>query len=381
MISRELVTLFFITFFVGQSVSLISPILPSIRNEFNLSYAAVSSVLALFGLSRLLTSLPVGYLYHRINSKKLLLTGLFLIFAGSGIAFLTRSLAEFFISQIITGVGFSFCTTTIIISLSLATRRENIGRVLGFNTLARSSAAVAAPVMAGLISALFLWRSVFAFYFLLSIITFCLALFFVSHKTKSLNAADIKTNTGGRYTKHAIGSLLLTGFLASFATVGFRATVVPLFARDALGMDVAAIGLVLGVSAILHFITAPVAAIFSDRYGRKKFLLFGLIAQMIGLLYFLYVKTFFDLIISAVFLGIGTMIFVLPPAILADVSSVSKMSRNQSMLRFMIDLGFFAGPFAMGIILDGYGFSAAALVTTAFTLVTLVTVIHYVKEK
>lgn len=381
MISREIVTLFFITFFVGQSVSLISPILPSIRDEFGLSYAAVSSVLALFGLARLLTSLPVGYLYHKTSSKALLLIGIFLICAGSGMAFLSTSLAEFLISQVITGVGFSFCVTTIVITLALATKKENRGKALGFNTLARSAAAVAAPVIAGFISVLFLWRSVFAFYFLLSILAFILAWIFVSHKTRSLNVSEVTTKPAGHYTRHAVGAMLLTGFLASFSTAGFRATIIPLFARDVLIMDIAAIGLVLGISAVLHFVTAPAAAILSDRYGRKKFLLFGLIAQLIGLVYFLYVETVFDLVISAAFLGIGTMIFVLPPAILADVSPENKMSRNQSLLRFMIDLGFFVGPFAMGIILDGYGFPATALVTIAFTFISLAGVFLYVKEK
>ncbi len=366
------------TFFVGLSVSLVSPILPAIRDEFGLSYSMISFVVALFGLARLVTSLPAGHLYHKLNAKILVSSGIFLVFAGSLMAFLSKTFIEFLASQIITGVGFSFCVTTIMIYLSFASTKENRGKILGFNTMARSSSSIAAPVIAGIIPSVFLWRHVFFFYFIFALLMLFVSWFFVRHIKVEHKTLSFKAHAN--YNRYALASLLGTGFLASFSTAGFRATIIPLFAGDVMKLDIAAIGLVMGVSAVMHFITAPLAASLSDRYGRKKFLLLGLSAQLTGLLYFLFARNIFDLLVSSALLGIGTMIFILPPAIIGDISPHSKMSRNQSLLRFMIDLGFFAGPLILGIALDVYGFAFTAVTTMAVTAANLLAVYCFVKE-
>ncbi len=379
MISREIAILFFVTFFAGMSVSLMAPILPQIRDEFSLSYAAVSVVLAVFGMARLAMALPAGYFYHKVSSKILLLSGIAAIFFGSLLAFFSRSFAEFIMSQIIIGAGFSFCVTTIIISLSLAAGKGNRGTILGINSMARSSSAIAAPVLAGIISSMLLWRFVFGFYILMAIAAFAMSWAFVRPKAADKRGKEKGGN--GFYSKPALLSVLFTGFLASFSTAGFRATVVPLFASDVIKLDASAIGMVFGISAVLHFVTAPAAAVLSDRYGRKRFLLFGLAAQLAGLVYFLFSRSLSDLVISMAFLGAGTMIFVLPPAIVGDISPAKNMGRNQSLLRFAIDSGFFAGPLALGLILDVYGFSFTAFATIAMTLISIALTLCFVRER
>lgn len=49
-------------------------------------------------------------------------------------------------------------------------------------------------------------------------------------------------------------------------------------------------------------------------------------------------------------------------------------------ISILFSITFFAGPLVLGIILDVYGFGYTAVTTLAFTLVSTVSVLYFVKE-
>ncbi len=378
-VDKEIAAFFFVTFFMGMSVSLMAPLIPVIKEDFNLSYTLASFVLTSFGVARMLLALPSGYLYNHVNRKKLLLIGMGLMSVSSLIAGLSQSFAQFLIAQIIMGAGFSFCITTIIISLSVSTESGNRGKVLGMNTFARSAAAVVAPVMSGFIAITLGWRSVFLFYSFITFVAILFILFYIKKDYKKVREPVIRGNSKNN-VRYMLFVLFLVSFLATFTTLGFKSTILPLYSRDVLHLEVAAISLVLSLMAVMHLITSPAAAILSDKYGRKSFLMFGLATTVIGTFLFLFVSNMPMLIVAAIFLGLGTMIFVLPVTIMGDITPHAKAGKYYGIQRFATDLGFVVGPISLGYIVDIYGFTAATLVTILISSVILILAAIFVHE-
>ncbi len=379
-LDSETAVLFFVTFFIGSSVSMLAPLIPEIRNEYSLSYTAAALVFSSYGIARLLISLPSGYLYHRINRRILLAAGLILMAVSSVVAFYSTSFVQFIASQVIMGAGFSFCVTTIVISLSLSATRRNRGKTLGMNTFARSASATVAPAAAGFIAIAFGWRSVYLFYTFVVLAALAIVVIFV--KKKELGREEDEEPGGKRKNNIAVtlAVLFMVAFLATFSTAGFKSNVVPLYSKDVLKLDTATISLVLSLMALMHLITSPIAAWYSDKYGRRVFLLLGLLATMLGSFAFLFVDSMAMLVIAAVLLGAGTMIFISPVTILGDITPRAHAGRNYGILRFVIDLGFVLGPVILGYIIDTYGFSAAALVTGSLSLLVFILAYSIVKE-
>lgn len=378
-IDREVAVLFFVTFFVGMSVSLMAPLLPVIRDEFSLSYTLVSLVFSAFGIARLLLALPSGYLYHHASRRTLLLAGVALMSASALITGLSSSFVQLIASQLLMGAGFSLCITTIVISLSLSTTRKNRGSVMGMNTFARSLAAVIGPAVSGILILSLGWRSVF---FLYAIMTGAAALFIAAFikKEQAREAGDTVKKRSGTKLRHMLLTLFLVSFLAAFTTVGFKNNMVPLYSKDVLHADVATISVILSLMALVHMATSPAAAVLSDRYGRRIFLLSGLAATVMGTFLFLFVSGLPLLIVAAVLLGFGTVIFVMPVTIIGDITPPEHAGRNYGIQRFLTDLGFVVGPLSLGYVADVYGFTAVTWLTGLLSLAVLALAVLFVKE-
>ncbi len=375
---RENSVLFITTFFIAFSITMMAPILPEIKNEFQLSYTAVSFVLSSFAISRLILSLPTGYLYERINRKKLLIAGIILLSAGSLVAGLSKDFIVFLLSLVIMGAGFSICITTILVSLSVASTKENRGRMLGMNSFARSIGAIAAPSLAGVIAASSGWRNVFLFYAGMSL--FCIAIVYFYFSTKSIKSENEDDEKEvGNYKKTLYG-LFFVMFLSNLIFAGFRNSAVPLFAADVIGLDVSSIGFILSISAVVFLLSAPLSAYMSDKHGRKIFIVLATLALTLSAFGFLLTTTYTHLLLIMLFFGYGSIVFVSSVAMLGDITTRKKASKNFSVMRFISDLGIVVGPLITGIILDLFGFSITGWIFGILSFLTFLIALYLLEE-
>lgn len=354
-VDSESASLFIATFFIAFSVTMMAPILPEIRNEFQLSYTAASLILSSFGISRLILSLPSGWLYERVNKKKLLMAGIATLSAGSLVAGLSSDFLTFLVSQVIMGAGFSVCITTVIVSISSSATKENRGSLLGMNSFVRSLGGIIAPTLAGIIAVSFGWRSMFLFYAGISLLCIVILQLMFSGNVKKAASEDEheQENRNYRQTLYAVFAIM---FLTNFVFAGFRGSTIPLFASDVMKLDAGQIGMMLSVSAIIFLIFAPVSAYLSDRHGRKVFMVLATFAYTLSIFGFLVAKNYTHMLLLMALFGYGSIIFVSSTAMLGDITSQRKASKNYTMMRFISDLGMVVGPLVTGFILDNYNF-------------------------
>lgn len=365
------------TFVTGYSMGIIAPILPMIKDEFLLSYTAAGVVLSMFGIARIITSVPSGYLYGKISNKSLLIAGLALLSVGSLYITMTKDLASFLIAEIVMGMGFSIGITTITIFLSTNSKRNRRGSTLGRNTMARSFAGIISPAIAGFIAALFAWRYIFLFYAILAIFT----IFIIAKKFDGKQAT--KPVGINRMKNKSILPILVIlyfiSFVATFVGSGFKNTIIPLYA-DSIGLGVGVIGLLLSIAAVIHLVTTPKIASLSDRYGRKRFLLAGITASVFAALLFIFSNSLISLIAVSILLGFGTMIFIFPVIIIGDITHAGSAGKTFGLQRSVADLGIVIGPIALGVVLDIFGFAATSIVVIFLLLACFLLVKYRIHE-
>jgi DHA1 family tetracycline resistance protein-like MFS transporter len=117
--------------------------------------------------------------------------------------------------------------------------------------------------------------------------------------------------------------------------------------------------------AVMQFIFAPILGNLSDKYGRRKVLLFSLLG--FGIDYFItgFATSFAWLFVGRMIAGITGASFATASAYIADVSPPEKRAQNFGMIGVAFGVGFIVGP-ALGGYLSGFGlrvpfFAAAGL--------------------
>lgn len=124
-------------------------------------------------------------------------------------------------------------------------------------------------------------------------------------------------------------------------------------------------GWLLFVYAVMQFIFAPILGNLSDRYGRRRILLFSLFGFGMDYLLQGFAPNIFWLFVGRFIAGITGGSFTTASAYIADISTSEKRAQNFGMIGAAFGLGFIIGP-VLGGILGHYGprvpfFAAAVL--------------------
>lgn len=124
-------------------------------------------------------------------------------------------------------------------------------------------------------------------------------------------------------------------------------------------------GWLLFVYAVMQFIFAPILGNLSDRYGRRRILLFSLFGFGMDYLLQGFAPNIFWLFVGRFIAGITGGSFTTASAYIADISTPEKRAQNFGMIGAAFGLGFIIGP-VLGGILGHYGprvpfFAAAVL--------------------
>jgi MFS family permease len=106
----------------------------------------------------------------------------------------------------------------------------------------------------------------------------------------------------------------------------------------------------------------------SDRYGRKPFIVAGMLLQAAALAWIATADTFTMWATAAVLLGAGTaMVYPTLLAAIGDVAHPAWRARAVGVYRLWRDGGFAVGALLAGLLADAYGIRTATAVVAALT--------------
>ena len=137
------------------------------------------------------------------------------------------------------------------------------------------------------------------------------------------------------------------------------------------GLSVARIGWLAAAYPAVWGLGQVITGALSDRWGRKPFIVTGMLTQAVALALVALGDTFGTWLIAAVLLGTGTaMVYPTLLAAIGDVAHPSWRARSVGIYRLWRDGGFAAGALLAGIIADLWGVRPAVWVVAVLTAIS-----------
>ena len=168
--------------------------------------------------------------------------------------------------------------------------------------------------------------------------------------------------------------LLLSVFIALLG-IGIIVPVMPVFA-ESLGAGGLALGIIIAAFSLTRGFCQPIVGNLSDRWGRKGFLISGLVVYgLVGLL-MPEATSIGSLILIRSLHGVGSaMIVPVAMAYVADLSPVGHEGRTMGLLNIAIFTGIGSGPLIGGLCSDRWGMASAFYVMACLSFLAMMLVI------
>ena len=162
-LSREVVVLGIIAFFVMVGFGVVIPVLPVFVRSFHVGYTEVGAVVSAFALMRLVASPFCGKLVDWAGERTILALGIGIVAVSSAMVGLAQSYLEVLLLRGAGGIGsamFSISAMTLLLGTTAPSMR---GRAVGFYQGGFLIGGMAGPAIGGLLAVISL-RAPFFFY-------------------------------------------------------------------------------------------------------------------------------------------------------------------------------------------------------------------------
>ena len=191
-----------------------------------------------------------------------------------------------------------------------------------------------------------------------------------SQENQADNDQEWALKCGMARPKPAIIFIFITLFLDIFG-IGVIVPVLPKLVEqlqhDNIQAAAHSVGWLGALYAFMQFVFSPVLGALSDRFGRRKVILFSLFGSGIDYLLLAWAPTIGWLYLARIVSGITAANFSAASAYIADVTPPDKRAAGFGMIGAAFGLGFIAGP-AIGGLLGQYGLRLPFLVAAGITL-------------
>lgn len=378
-----------LAFLVLLGTGTVLPTLPLFARSFGVGYGGAGLLLASFGIARLITDVAAGLVVDRVGERIAGTSGL-LILASSALA---TGLAPTFPAAVVfwgfAGMGSAIVFAAQFSYLLRAVPRRRMARTLSIFYGAFNIGIVAGGLAGGTVAHAFGLTAPLYLTAALTFLAAALYLRFVPSPPARERSAETPAEAEVRMLRQGrqvIARLLRTpGFAAAMLTnlaylwviAAVFNTLVPLFARDELGMSPFGIGVIFAVTLAAEFAVLYPAGSAADRRGRKAVLVPSL-AALAGMTVIVgWAGTPVVLALLMALLGVASGVAGVPPAaILSDVVPEQESGTGVGAFRFTGDLGFALAPLAVGFAVDPLGFRGAFAIAALPAFLILLVVLR-----
>ena len=348
-------------FTVSLGYGVVAPVLPAYAREFGVGFAAASAIVSAFAVMRLIFAPASGSLVKRFGERKVYVVGILIVAVTTGACAFAGEYWQLVTLRALAGIGstmFSVSAMGLLIKLSPVDARA---RVASLNSGSFMVGGVAGPLLGAAFASLG-FRAPFVFYFVLLLIA--ASIVGITLRNSQVVSSDEHNPEHPAMTlrqalqRSQYRAALSSAFAHGWATIGVRSALIPLFVVAVLGESPAVAGLMFATFAVANLIFLMPAGRWADQYGRKPFILVGLIISTAGLLLLTATDHLWWAVAVVAIGGVGSA-FTAPAqqAVVADV--LGKRARGGQVLatyQMSTDFGAVLGPIVAGIVIDLAGF-------------------------
>lgn len=337
----------------------ISPIVPAITSDFQISNTAIGIALTGMWLAYALVQFPSGILGDRFGERMVIL------FALSGTAIMSVLLATspgfavFAVCVVglgaVTGLHYSTAT-------SLLTRTyDNIGTAVGIHTLGAPAGGLIAPIVAAWISVRYGWRPAVAIGGIIAVPMFVLFAQCVSSAQPLRPDQSVWTRFRVRPILELLSRppIVFTAVIASIGAFVWQgaASFLPTFLIDYRGQSPTIAGLLFSLYFVVQAAVKPGLGILSDRYDRDLAIAICVITSALGLILFVIGPGFVSILGGVTLVGTGLGMAVAVEPRFMDELSEDEQGIGFGLVRTIYLVVASSGSVAVGFFADLFGWA------------------------
>jgi MFS family permease len=246
---------------------MIPPLLPAIREHFQLSYSEMGGLYTFFRFFGNIAQAPAAYLVHFVPISTILVSGLLWLSVGMFVSSLSSTYGMLVLVSAVGGIGAATYHPVAVTILSRVFGRDSLGRAIALHLSASTMGAVIGPLLVGLLLIYYEWRLPLQIWSALGIfVGVGLFLFLRSQKDdfQPKNKALVLP-----FFSRPLGIYILAESLWGVAQMGLM-TFLPLFLVDYRGFNQGKAATVFGIMALSGTLFRPFVGALMDWMGRRK---------------------------------------------------------------------------------------------------------------
>jgi MFS family permease len=362
-------------------------LLPLYVLELGASPAFAALVVGLRGIGVLLFDVPAGMLVARFGDKPVLLGGLAVMLCGFAALSVTTEPLAISLAAVAIGSGHAAWMLGRQSYLADICAPSELGRAIAAMAGLHRGGALIGPAAGGAIAAFAGYPVAFAIGAASAVAAAAMVLAFARGVAASQAAGDHSLAGTVRVLRTERRAFATAGVsaLALQLMRASRQLLVPLFGQ-ALGLDVAAIGLVYSLGAVVDISLFYPSGVLADRFGRKWSAVPSMLLYVLGLAALPLAGGVYSLTAVAALLGLanglGTGVVMIIGADLARRSG--QQGQFLGLWRLIGDLGVGVAPLLSGVLVDAASLAAASLtvagIGAAGSLVMIFLVVETLRE-
>jgi MFS family permease len=349
--------------------------------SFGVGQLAIGLSIAIYGLARLLVALPAGRLADAAGRRSVLALGGLVSGAGNLLCAWAPSYPVFIGGRFVAGAGAALVMVGGQIVLADISTPATRGRMMAIYTGVFLFAVGVGPVPGGFLAERFGLAAPFLVYAAAGAVAGVVAWVSIP-ETRGLGGAGAAAldmplvfSAQVRVLTGRLGFLLvsLITFMAAVARTGALFNIIPVLARDRLGLDADQIGVGLALASLAGLVVIYPSGMLIDRIGRKTVIVPGTLMSAAAMVIFLLAPSYGWFLAACVVWSLASGVGgAAPAAYAADVAPPGMNAAAMSTYRMLSDVGYVVGPLALGLVTDLFG-ARTALALAAVLLAVVAT--------
>lgn len=357
-----------VAFSVAVGFGIVAPAIPLFADDFGVGRAEVGLVLSAFAFMRLASAIGVGRVIDAIGERVVLSLGIAIVAVSSALAGLAHSYLQLLLLRGAGGIGsamFSVSAMGLLLrTVSSTQRAQSVGLFQGGFLLG----GISGPAIGGPLAA---WsiRAPFFVYAGTLVVAGAVAMLGLRHTplapkpTKADGGQPGRTGLLEALRQPAYRVALFANLADSWAAMGVRNTLVPLFVVESLNLGKTWVGVGFALVALTNAAVLWPAGRVADQRGRRPVIVAGCVLAGSAMVLLAIAPHFAGYIAAMLIFGAGSgMLDVAPAAVVGDVAN-RRGGTVVAGFQMAGDAGSVGGPVVAGWIADAASFPTAFLAT------------------
>lgn len=377
---RQFIILIVVNAFVGAMIGIERSIFPEFAAfKFNIhSTSVILSFIVIFGFSKAIANYFSGFLAAKFTRKKVLLLGWILALPVPLIFIYAPTWNWIIFANVLLGIhqGFTW-SSTVVMKIDLV-GQQNRGLAMGLNEFAGYIAVALMAFFTAYIADQF-GIYPFPFYLGLAIAVIGLLISWIFVKDTS-GFVQLESETSSSSIPRLKNIFFETSFsnknLSSVTQAGLVNNLndgmvwgllpIILIQKKFTLID---IGVITSIYPAVWGLTQIITGKLADIVAKKQLLFWGMLLQAFAIAYLIFAATYIEMIIVAIFLGLGTaMVYPTFLATISDNTHALDRAKSLGIFRFWRDSGYAIGAIITGLTADYFGASTSISIIALLTL-------------